>query len=108
MLVPAEAGPAGYRTVALSAATGDEAWRTNGEPHTVSGDAALMADYTTGGGLRQLRLIRLADNGTAWLVVARNLGADSLQEWITALGYEAHRHASGKGYRVLRVNQHNH
>jgi 16S rRNA (guanine1207-N2)-methyltransferase len=53
-------------------------------------------------------LPRLADNGTAWLVVARNLGADSLQEWITAKGYAVHRHASGKGYRVLRVNPHNH
>jgi 16S rRNA (guanine1207-N2)-methyltransferase len=52
-------------------------------------------------------LPRLADNGTAWLVVARNLGADSLQGWITARGYPTHRHASGKGYRVLRVDQHN-
>jgi 16S rRNA (guanine1207-N2)-methyltransferase len=53
-------------------------------------------------------LPRLADNGTAWLVVARNLGADSLQEWLTAKGWPAHRHASGKGYRVLRVDPHNH
>ena len=53
-------------------------------------------------------LPRLADDGTAWLVVARNLGADSLQEWITAQGWPTHRHASGKGYRVLRVSQHNH
>lgn len=52
-------------------------------------------------------LPRLADGGTAWLVVARNLGADSLQEWLIAKGYPTHRHASGKGYRVLRVNQHN-
>jgi hypothetical protein len=42
--------------------------------------------------LLQTWLPRLADNGTAWLVVARNLGADSLQEWITARGYPAHRH----------------
>jgi 16S rRNA G1207 methylase RsmC len=53
-------------------------------------------------------LPRLADGGTAWLVVARNLGADSLQEWLTAQGWPTHRHASGKGYRVLRVDQHNH
>jgi 16S rRNA (guanine1207-N2)-methyltransferase len=52
-------------------------------------------------------LPRLAPGGTAWLVVARNLGADSLQEWIIAQGFPAHRHASGKGYRVLRVDQHN-
>jgi 16S rRNA G1207 methylase RsmC len=53
-------------------------------------------------------LPRLAPGGTAWLVVARNLGADSLQDWITAEGFPAQRHASGKGYRVLRVDQHNH
>jgi 16S rRNA (guanine1207-N2)-methyltransferase len=59
-------------------------------------------------GLLEKWLPRLAPNGTAWLVVARNLGADSLQEWITAKGWPTHRHASGKGYRVLRVGQHNH
>jgi 16S rRNA G1207 methylase RsmC len=53
-------------------------------------------------------LPRLAGGGTAWLVVARNLGADSLQEWLTAGGWPAHRHASGKGYRILRVDKHNH
>lgn len=52
-------------------------------------------------------LPRLAPGGTAWLVVARNLGADSLQEWLIAKGFPTHRHASGKGYRVLRVDQHN-
>ena len=52
-------------------------------------------------------LPRLAPGGTAWLVVARNLGADSLQEWLAAKGFPTHRHASGKGYRVLRVDQHN-
>jgi 16S rRNA (guanine1207-N2)-methyltransferase len=53
-------------------------------------------------------LPRLAPGGTAWLVVARNLGADSLQEWLTARGWPAGRHASGKGYRVLRVAAQNH
>jgi 16S rRNA (guanine1207-N2)-methyltransferase len=48
-------------------------------------------------------LPRLAPHGTAWLVVARNLGADSLQGWLTTQGWPAERHASGKGYRVLRV-----
>jgi 16S rRNA (guanine1207-N2)-methyltransferase len=49
-------------------------------------------------------LPRLAPRGTAWLVVARNLGADSLQEWLCARGWPAQRHASQKGYRVLRVS----
>jgi 16S rRNA G1207 methylase RsmC len=48
-------------------------------------------------------LPRLAPGGTAWLVVARNLGADSLQSWLGEQGYQADRYASQKGYRVLRV-----
>jgi 16S rRNA (guanine1207-N2)-methyltransferase len=48
-------------------------------------------------------LPRLAATGTAWLVVARNLGADSLQRWLTEQGWPARRHASAKGYRILRV-----
>jgi 16S rRNA G1207 methylase RsmC len=48
-------------------------------------------------------LPRLAQDGTAWLVVSRNLGGDSLQAWLTGQGYEVERHASQKGYRVLAV-----
>jgi 16S rRNA (guanine1207-N2)-methyltransferase len=48
-------------------------------------------------------LPRLTPDGTAWLVVARHLGSDSLQEWLRAQGYQAQRYASQKGYRVLRV-----
>ena len=48
-------------------------------------------------------LRRLVPGGVAWLVVARNLGADSLQSWLHAQGWPAARHASQKGYRVLRV-----
>ena len=51
-------------------------------------------------------LPRLAPGGTAWLVVGRNLGADSLQQWISAQGWPATRHASGNGYRILRVDAH--
>jgi 16S rRNA G1207 methylase RsmC len=50
-------------------------------------------------------LARLAPDGTAWLVVARNLGADSLQQWLTENGWSVERHASGKGYRLLRVTR---
>ena len=48
-------------------------------------------------------LPRLTPDGVAWLVVARNLGADSLQRWLETKGWRAERHASAKGYRVLAV-----
>lgn len=50
-------------------------------------------------------LPRLVPGGTAWLVVARNLGADSLAGWLTTQGYRVDRHASQKGYRVLAVGR---
>src|SRR5262249_5395008 len=52
-------------------------------------------------------LPRLTDDGTAWLVVSRNLGADSLQHWLIGRGWQAHRYASQKGYRVLQVTRRN-
>jgi 16S rRNA G1207 methylase RsmC len=48
-------------------------------------------------------LPRLAPGGTARLVVGRNLGADSLQAWLTASGYRCERTASAKGFRVFAV-----
>ncbi|MDQ0645268.1 class I SAM-dependent methyltransferase [Microbacterium murale] len=52
---------------------------------------------------------RLDERSDAWLVVQRNLGADSLQRWIGATfqpGYSVFRTATGKGYRVLKVRKH--
>ncbi|WP_243225061.1 class I SAM-dependent methyltransferase [Microbacterium sp. CIAB417] len=52
---------------------------------------------------------RLDERSDAWLVVQRNLGADSLQRWIAATfqpGYSVFRAATGKGYRVLKVRRH--
>jgi 16S rRNA (guanine1207-N2)-methyltransferase len=49
-------------------------------------------------------LPRLAPGGVAWLVVARNLGGDSLHTWLTHRGWPVVRQASQKGYRVLRVS----
>ena len=46
---------------------------------------------------------RLAPGGTAYLVVQRNLGSDSLQRWLTESGWPAERIAARGGYRVLRV-----
>ncbi|MGH3657999.1 MAG: class I SAM-dependent methyltransferase [Micromonosporaceae bacterium] len=48
-------------------------------------------------------LPRLKPDGVAWLVVARNLGGDSLQEWLLSRGWRVARHASQKGYRVFAV-----
>ena len=48
-------------------------------------------------------LPRLSADGVAWLVVGKNLGADSLQRWLTEQGFGCDRHASAKGFRVLRV-----
>ena len=46
---------------------------------------------------------RLAEGGPAYLVVQRNLGADSLGTWLGAQGFEVHRLKSKKGYRILQV-----
>ena len=53
-------------------------------------------------------LDRLSSDGTAWLVVSKNLGADSLQTWINAGGagaFQCERMASKKSFRVLRVTR---
>jgi 16S rRNA G1207 methylase RsmC len=55
-------------------------------------------------GLLSRWLARLAPDGTAWLVVARHLGADSLVAWLEERGYGVVRHASQQGFRVLRVS----
>jgi 16S rRNA (guanine1207-N2)-methyltransferase len=56
--------------------------------------------------LLRLWLPRLAPGGTAYLVVQRNLGSDSLQRWIESdLGMPCARFASNKGFRVLKVDK---
>src|ERR1700686_3780951 len=46
---------------------------------------------------------RLGLEGRAYLVVQRNLGADSLGKWLTAQGFQVQRLKSKKGYRILQV-----
>ena len=46
---------------------------------------------------------RLRPGGRAYLVVQRNLGADSLATWLATQGYSVQRLKSKKGYRVLEV-----
>lgn len=47
----------------------------------------------------------LAEDGEAWLVVGKNLGADSLARWMADQGYTVSKEASSKGFRVLRVRR---
>ena len=50
-------------------------------------------------------LPRLRPDGRAVLVVGKNLGADSLQRWLTEQGWPTTRLASAKGFRVLEVRR---
>src|SRR5918995_1376836 len=50
-------------------------------------------------------LVRLTSDGVARLVVAKNLGADTLQSWLTEQGYAVSRAATSKGFRVLVVGR---
>ncbi|WP_026820694.1 class I SAM-dependent methyltransferase [Arthrobacter castelli] len=59
-------------------------------------------------GLLHLWINRLAPGGTAWLVVQRNLGSDSLQRWMTAEfsdQFTVSRAHSSKGFRLLKVKR---
>jgi 16S rRNA G1207 methylase RsmC len=46
---------------------------------------------------------RLRPSGRAYLVVQRNLGADSLAAWLATQGFDVNRLKAKKGYRVLEV-----
>lgn len=49
-------------------------------------------------------LPRLRPASSAHLVVQRNLGADSLIRWLNEQpGFQAHKHGSAKGFRVIAV-----
>lgn len=49
-------------------------------------------------------LPRLTPDGVMRMVVGKNLGADSLQTWLTGQGYPCERIASAKGFRVLTAH----
>ena len=56
-----------------------------------------------------LRWLPRLDHGSdAWLVVQRNLGADSLQRWLETSFHDSSvvRTATSKGFRVLRARRH--
>ena len=45
----------------------------------------------------------LAEDGRAYLVVQKNLGADSLISWLNSQGWPSAKIASKKGYRIIEV-----
>ena len=50
-------------------------------------------------------LPRLRPGGAAYLVVSKNLGADSLTTWLIEQGWPTEKLASAKGFRVLKVQR---
>jgi 16S rRNA (guanine1207-N2)-methyltransferase len=50
-------------------------------------------------------LSRLSDHASAWLVISRHLGGDSLASWLTGQGWSVRRAASKSGYRVIEVHR---
>jgi 16S rRNA G1207 methylase RsmC len=53
-------------------------------------------------------LPRLAPGGSAYLVVSKNLGSDSLQRWLADTlddGYAVGRRSTAKGFRVVEVRR---
>jgi len=50
-------------------------------------------------------LPRLTPEGSATMVVGKNLGADSLAEWLIGSGYPTAKLASAKGFRVLETTR---
>ncbi len=54
-------------------------------------------------GLLAMWLGRLAPGGSAYLVVGKNLGADTLQRWLIDSGFPTERMASSRGFRILHV-----
>ncbi|MFM2115205.1 MAG: hypothetical protein RI908_946 [Actinomycetota bacterium] len=56
-------------------------------------------------GILDTWLGRLAQQGEAYLVVQKNLGADSLADWLRTRGFTVDRIGSRKGFRVLHVER---
>jgi len=49
-------------------------------------------------------LLVVAPGESAYMVVQRNLGADSLASWLASQGWVVRRLKSKKGYRILQVS----
>ncbi|MGN6129283.1 MAG: class I SAM-dependent methyltransferase, partial [Nocardioidaceae bacterium] len=73
----------------------DEIWSNPPNPNGKEAQPGLLLTW----------LPRLVPGGRAVLVVGKNLGADSLQRWLTDQGYPTTRLASAKGFRVLEARR---
>ena len=61
-------------------------------------------------GIMQAWIPRLATGGSAWLVIAKHLGADSFEKWLASEFSATHvvtRAANHKGFRVVQVSRTN-
>lgn len=58
-------------------------------------------------GLMRKYLPMLTKGGSAWLVVQKQLGAESFERWLSEEfeGFSVDRHHQAKGYRVIRVTR---
>ena len=81
-------------------------------PDEVPGDARFAAIYSNPpirigkAALHEVLgqwLRRLTDDGRAYLVVNKNLGADSLARWLNQQGWPTTRLSSRRGYRILET-----
>ncbi len=103
------------RALALTSANADRAGLSNVRC-ALPGDPALPARFEViwsnppirigKQALHQLLagwLERLAPGAAVYLVVQKNLGSDSLQQWLIRSGWTAERAAARAGYRVLKV-----
>ena len=50
-------------------------------------------------------LPRLEDGASAWLVIQKHLGSDSMAAWLADTGWAVSRVASRKGFRILQVGR---
>jgi 16S rRNA (guanine1207-N2)-methyltransferase len=60
--------------------------------------------------IMQTWIPRLTAGGTAWLVIAKHLGADSFEKWLRSeftSTHEVERADTHKGFRVIAVTRHN-
>jgi 16S rRNA (guanine1207-N2)-methyltransferase len=97
------------RANAVTARTGN---LTAGLPDEVPADVRFAAIYSNPpvrigkAPLHELLLQwlpRLEAGASAYLVVQRNLGSDSLAKWLAEQGFQVRRLKSKKGYRILEV-----
>ena len=61
-------------------------------------------------GIMQTWIPRLTPGGSAWLVIAKHLGADSFEKWLDSEFGNTHtvsRAANHKGFRVIEVSRNN-